>query len=346
LTVASFEELLERWDGEQTLIRRDRESGGWFFICLHSTRLGPAAGGTRLKVYEAPARGLEDAMRLSAGMTAKLAVANLGLGGGKAVLAVSAIPSGEERRRLLHRYGDVVASLGGRFITSSDINTGEDDMDVISERTEYVFGRSKGNGGAGDPGPFTARGVFHGIQSSVARVFGSADLPGRTVLVQGVGSVGGQLAQLLEEAGASVLVSDVDADRAAAVGSHIVAPDDVIGSECDVYAPCALGGTLTVDTVPRLRCRVVAGSANNQLAELKAAELLRDAGILYAPDYVINAGGAIAIYYLELTNRSQADVDAALQRIGETLTDIYERAARHGRTTAAAADALAAARLS
>jgi leucine dehydrogenase len=346
LTVAGFEELLERWDGEQTLIRRDRESGAWFFICMHSTRLGPAAGGTRLKVYEAPADGLEDAMRLSAGMTAKLAVADIGLGGGKAVLAVSAVPEGDERRRLLYRYGDVVASLGGRFITSSDINTGEDDMDVISERTEYVFGRSKANGGAGDPGPFTARGVFHGIQSSAARVFGSANLSGRTVLVQGVGSVGGHLAQLLEEAGASVLVSDVDADRAAAVGSHVVAPDGAIGTECDVYAPCALGGTLTVDTVPRLRCRVVAGSANNQLAEPEAADLLRDAGILYAPDYVINAGGAIAIYYLELTNRSQADVDAALLGIGETLTDIYERAARHGTTTAAAADALAAARLS
>jgi leucine dehydrogenase len=164
--------------------------------------------------------------------------------------------------------------------------------------------------------------------------------------VQGVGSVGGHLAQLLEEAGASVLVSDVDADRAAAVGSHVVAPDGAIGTECDVYAPCALGGTLTVDTVPRLRCRVVAGSANNQLAEPEAADLLRDAGILYAPDYVINAGGAIAIYYLELTNRRQADVDAALLGIGETLTDIYERAARHGTTTAAAADALAAARLS
>jgi leucine dehydrogenase len=344
--VATFEELLERWGGEQTLIHRDHESGGWFFICLHSTRLGPAAGGTRLKVYDAPAEGLEDAMRLSAGMTAKLAVADIGLGGGKAVLAVPAVPNGDERRRLLHRYGDVVASLGGRFITSSDINTGEHDMDIISERTEYVFGRSKGNGGAGDPGPFTARGVFHGIQSSVARVFGSADLSGRTVLVQGAGSVGAPLAGLLAEAGASVLVSDVDAERAAAAEAETVAPDDVIGTECDVYAPCALGGTLTVDTVPRLRCRIVAGSANNQLAEPRAAELLREAGILYAPDYVINAGGAIGIYYLELTNRSHADVDAALQRIGDTLTEIYERAARQGTSTAVGADALAAARLS
>jgi leucine dehydrogenase len=345
-SVATFEELLERWDGEQAVIHRDRESGGWFFICMHSTKLGPAAGGTRLKVYDSPADGLADAMRLSAGMTAKLAVADLGLGGGKAVLAVPAIPNGDERRRLLHRYGDLVASLGGGFITSSDINTDEADMDVISERTENVFGRSKANGGAGDPGPFTALGVFHGIRASVAHVYGSPDVSGRTVLVQGAGSVGAPLAQLLAEAGASLLVSDVDSERAAAVGAFLVAPDAAIGTECDVYAPCALGATLNVDSVPRLRCRVVAGSANNQLAEPEAAELLRDAGILYAPDYVINAGGAIAINYLELNNRSQADVDAALERIGETLTEIYERAERDGITTAVAADALAAARLS
>jgi len=140
--VATFEDLLERWDGEQVVLRRDRESGGWIFICMHSTQLGPAAGGTRLKVYDTPADGLEDAMRLSAGMTAKLAVADLGLGGGKAVLAVTKIPQGVERRALLHRYADTVASLGGSFITSSDVGTGESDMDAIAEQTEHVFGRS------------------------------------------------------------------------------------------------------------------------------------------------------------------------------------------------------------
>jgi leucine dehydrogenase len=348
--VATFEDLLETWDGEQAVIRRDRESGGWIFICMHSTQLGPAAGGTRLKVYDTPVEGLRDAMRLSAGMTAKLAVADLGLGGGKAVLAVPEIPAGDERRALLGRYADMVASLGGSFITSSDVGTGETDMDLIAERTEHVFGRSQANGGAGDPGPFTAVGVFHGIKSSVTRVFGSDDLSGRTVLVQGVGNVGRALAELLGRDGALVLVADVDGRRAedvaGLVGGSTVEADRAIAAECDVYAPCALGATLSAESVPQLGCRIVAGSANNQLAEPEAAELLRAAGILYAPDYVINAGGAIAINFLEINGRSQADVDAALARIGDTLTEIYSRADAEGITTAAAADVLAASRLS
>jgi leucine dehydrogenase len=347
--VAIFEDLLERWDGEQAVIHRDRESGGWIFICMHSTQLGPAAGGTRLKVYDTPADGLRDAMRLSAGMTAKLAVADLGLGGGKAVLAVPKIPEGDERRALLHRYGDAVESLRGAFITSSDVGTGETDMDVIAERTEHVFGRSKAKGGAGDPGPFTAVGVFHGIKASLAHVYGNDDLAGRTVLVQGAGSVGGALAALLGHDGAAVLVTDVDAARAATVaaaaGGSTLEPESALGAECDVYAPCALGATLSSASIPGLRCRIVAGSANNQLARTEDAELLQSAGILYAPDYVINAGGAIAINYLELHDRSQADVDEALAKIGDTLTEIYAQADTTGMTTAAAADALAASRL-
>ena len=349
--MATFEELLDRWDGEQAVIHRDRESDGWIFICMHSTQLGPAAGGTRLKVYDTPADGLRDAMRLSAGMTAKLAVADLGLGGGKAVLAVPKVPEGEERAALLHRYGAIVASLGGGFITSSDVGTGETDMDVIAERTEHVFGRSRAKGGAGDPGPFTAVGVFHGIKASLAHVYGSDELAGRTVLVQGgAGSVGGALAERLGHDGATVLVADVDAQRASAVafaaGGSVVDASTALETECDVYAPCALGATLSAASIPRLRCRIVAGSANNQLARPEDAELLQSAGILYAPDYVINAGGAIAINYLELNDRRQAEVDAALARIGDTLKEIYTQAEVSGLATAAAADALAASRLS
>jgi leucine dehydrogenase len=213
-----------------------------------------------------------------------------------------------------------------------------------------VFGRSVAKGGAGDPGPFTAVGVFHGIKASLAQVHGSDDLSGRTVLVQGVGSVGAALAELLGRDGAGVLVADVDAERArtiaSAVGGSAVEVREAIATECDVYAPCALGATLSVDSIPQLRCRIVAGSANNQLAQPEAAELLRAAGILYAPDYVINAGGAIAINFLELNGRGQADVDAALVKIGDTLREIYARADTAGITTAAAADALAASRLS
>jgi leucine dehydrogenase len=243
----------------------------------------------------------------------------------------------------------MVTSLGGGFITSSDVGTGESDMDVIAERTEHVFGRSRAKGGAGDPGPFTAVGVFHGIKASLAHVYETDDLSGRTVLVQGAGSVGGALAELLGRGGASVLVADVDEPRANAVastaGGSAVGAGSVVDTECDVYAPCALGATLSASSIPRLRCRIVAGSANNQLATPEDAERLRAAGILYAPDYVINAGGAIAINFLELNGRSQADVDAALEKIGNTLGEIYARAEAEGITTAAAADALAASRL-
>jgi leucine dehydrogenase len=347
--VPTFEELLERWDGEQVVIAREPESGAWIFICMHSTRLGPAAGGTRMKVYDTPAEGLEDAMRLSTGMTAKLAVADVGFGGGKAVLAVQRIPEGDERRRLLHRYGDLVASLGGSFVTAADMNTGAVDMDVIAERTDHVFGRSKAAGGSGDSGRYTAIGVLHGIHASLAHLDGSENLAGRTVLVQGAGSVGAPLAELLAQEGAEVIVADVDEERAAAVASAVggkTVPADVAAeTECDVYAPCALGATLSIASVPKLRCRLVAGSANNQLAQPEAAELLHEAGILYAPDYVVNAGGAIGISCLELQGRDATETAAAIARIGQVLTEIYRRAKAEDITTAAAAGAIAASRL-
>jgi leucine dehydrogenase len=347
--VLTFEDLLETWDGETAVIRRDPESGAWIFICVHSTRLGPAGGGTRMKVYDTPAEALQDAMRLSAAMTSKLAIAGLPFGGGKAVIAVPEIPRGERRRALLLRYADLVESLGGTYRTSSDMNTGPADMDVIGERTDHVFGRSVQAGGSGNPGPSTAVGVYHGIRASLRHVDGSDELEGRTVVVQGAGGVGSPLADLLATAGAAVLIADVDPDRARAVaarvGGAVLPLDQLFETECDVYAPCAVGGSLSVETVPRLRCRIVAGSANNQLAEPGAAELLHARGILYAPDYVINAGGAIAIVGLEQLDWSRSELDEALARIGETLRQIYEGADARGISTAAAADVLAEERL-
>jgi leucine dehydrogenase len=325
--VASFEDLLERWDGERAVIQRDHETGSWIFVCLHSSVLGPSGGGTRMKVYETPAAGLEDALRLSAGMTAKFAVAGLPY-----------VFTGDERRGLFARYGELVESLGGSYFTSSDINTGPADMDVIGEHTEHVFGRTEANGGGGNPAPHTAAGVFHGIRASLAHAYGSDELNGRVVLVQGAGNVGASLASLLREHGARVLAADVDAQRARAVGDDVVEADDVYGIDCDVYAPCALGATLNADTIPRLRCRIVAGSANNQLAQPSDAELLREARILYAPDYVINAGGAIALVGVERAGWSRPELDAALERIGDTLRTIYARADQEEITTAAAAD--------
>jgi leucine dehydrogenase len=302
-----------------------------------------------MKVYETPAQGLADAMRLSGAMTAKLALAGLPFGGGKAVLAVPEIPSGEGRRRLLLSYAELVESLGGIYRTSSDVNTGEADMDVIAERTRYVFGCSPAKGGAGSPAPPTARGVYHGIRASVAHALGSDGLEGARVLIQGAGNVGSRLAELLAADGAEVVVADVDSARARAVaervGGSVVGAEDAYDTPCDVYAPCALGGTLDAETVPKLRCRIVAGSANNQLAEKEAADLLQARGILYAPDYMINAGGAIGIVGLEQLGWSEEEVETALAGIGETLREIYMRAEADGATTAAAADALVATRL-
>ena len=347
--VLTFEELIENWDGETAVIHRDRESGGWIFVCLHSTRRGPAGGGTRMKVYGTWVEALQDAMRLSAAMTRKLAIAGLPFGGGKAVIAVPQIPTGEQRRALFLRYADLIASLGGTYRTSSDMNTGEADMDVIGERTEYVFGRSVQAGGSGSPAPPTAVGVYHGIRASLAHAFGSGDVKGRIIIVQGAGGVGSPLADLLANAGASVLVADLDPNRANAVaartGCAALDSDQLFEVDCDVYAPCAVGGILTVETVPQLRCRIVCGSANNQLAAPDAADLLQERGILYAPDYVINAGGAIAIVGLEQLGWSSTEVDAALAGIGDTLRQVYERADALGISTAVAADVLAEERL-
>jgi leucine dehydrogenase len=347
--VPDFQELLDGWDGETAVIHRDRETGGWMFVCIHSTRRGPAGGGTRLRTYDTPAAGLADAMRLSGAMTRKLAVAGLPFGGGKGVIAVPEIPSGERRRELFLRYGELVGSLGGTYRTSSDMNTGEADMDVIGERTPYVLGRSAAAGGSGDPAPPTAVGVFHGIRASLAHVFGSADPSGRSVLIQGAGGVGSALADHLATAGATLLVADVDPSRAQAVatraGGATVAPDLIAETDCDVLSPCAVGGTLDGGTVARLRCRIVAGSANNQLAAPDIAEALHARGILYAPDYVVNGGGVIGVIGIEELGWSAPELDAALAEVGDRLTEIYRRSDADGISTAAAADLLVAERL-
>ena len=302
-----------------------------------------------MKVYPTPTQALEDAMRLSAAMTRKLAVAGLPFGGGKGVIAVRGIPTGDARRALFLRYGELIASLGGTYRTSSDMNTGEADMDIIGERTDYVFGRSVRAGGAGNPARPTAIGVLHGIRASLSHVFGSDDLGGRTVVVQGAGGVGAELAQYLADGGASVRVADVEASRARAVadrlGADVVPAERVFEAACDVFAPCAVGGVLSPATAGQLRCRIVAGSANNQLAVPEVAEALTERGILYAPDYVINGGGAIALVGLEQLGYSQLELDQALERIGDTLLEIYRRADADGVSTADAADALAQARL-
>ena len=346
-----FEDLLRAWDGEEVAIHHDGATGAWMFACVHSTVLGPAMGGTRMRAYATPHDGLADGLRLSGAMTLKQAVADLALGGGKAVVAVASIPApgSSERRELLLRYAALVDSLGGTYLTAADMNTGSADMDVIGERTSFVLGRSPEQGGSGDPGADTAVGVFHGIRATALRALGSSDVAGLRVLVQGVGAVGWRLAELLAEAGAKPLVADADAQRAGVLGERlgveVVGVDEVIGTECDIYAPCATGGVLNEETIPRLRCRAVAGSANNQLASPQDASRLRDAGIVYAPDYVVNAGGVIHLAGYETLGWDDAKMADRLEGIGDTLAGIFATADREQITTDAAAERIATTRI-
>jgi leucine dehydrogenase len=344
-----FESLLRDWDGEETVVRFDEPSGSWMFVGVHSTTLGPGMGGTRMKTYAEPADGLRDVLRLSSAMTSKMAMASVPLGGGKAVLAVPAIPRGQARRELMLRYGDLVESLHGTYVTACDMNTGPPDMDVIAERCSTVLGRTEANGGSGTSAPNTAVGVFHGIRAAAAHAFGSDELDGRTIAVQGLGAVGEPLSRMLAEAGARLTLADVDDVRAKELGEELEA--DVTGADriaeapCDVFSPCATGGVLNAETIPNLRCRVVAGAANNQLGEPADAGHLAERGILYAPDYVVNAGGVIHLVSYELLGEGDAEVQERLRGIGDTLGEVFTRAETDGISTGAAADAIVAQRL-
>ena len=312
------------------------------FVCVHSTARGPAGGGTRMRVYPTPADGLADAMRLSGAMTRKMAAAGMPRGGGKAVLAVSELPTGEPRKRLLRRYGELVASLGGSYRTAGDMNISPEDLDVVAETCPWVYGTT---GRGGNSGRGTARGGLHAIRATVEHLFGSPDLAGRSVLVQGAGSVGALLARELTEAGARVAVSDVDAARASATGCETVSPERAVGTEVDVYSPCAVGGTLNAESIPRLACRAIAGCANNQLAEPEDAERLHGRGILYAPDYVVNAGGIIQLIGLEDEGWNEAQLEERLAGIGDTLRALFAEAETSGITPADAAERLVSRRL-
>jgi leucine dehydrogenase len=347
-----MESLLSQWDGEELIIRFDRPTGAWIIIAIHSTRLGPPGGGTRMKSYPDLQAAIRDALRLSEGMTYKYAAVNFAHGGAKAVIAVPPQLNASERGGLLRRYGQLVRDLKGLFTTGPDVGTSTPDMDIISETgAPYVFCRSTEVGGAGDPGPETALGVFHGIRVSCRHVFGEENLNGRRILVQGLGDVGAPLARMLKRSGARVLVSDVDESRVRAIrdegGVESVGHAEVYDVSCDVFAPCALGGVLNRETIPRLRCRVVAGSANNQLEGPENADELQQRGILYAPDFVINSGGIIAIWGMEGIGWSRSEAEAQIVHlVSRTLERIFSVAESEGVTTDQAARRLAESRLS
>jgi len=347
-----METLLREWDGETVIVRCDRFSGAWIFIAIHSTRLGPATGGTRMKSYPDQKAALGDALRLATGMTYKFAVPGIRRGGGKAVISIPEDLEPDSRPDLLRRYGRLVHQLGGLFYTGPDVGTSTADMDIIAETgAPYIFCRTPAAGGAGSSGPITALGVFAGIQIACEHVFGEASLKRRKVLVQGVGSVGGILIEHLRHAGAEVLFSDVDELHIQryrdGLGLQFIPVEEIYKTECDVFAPCALGGVLNENTIPQLKCRVVAGGANNQLAQPEDAERLRARGIVYAPDYVVNVGGAMAIPGIENLGWSPAEAEEkVVKSVRYTLARIVEMAEAERITTDEAAHRIAEEHLS
>jgi len=342
------EDLLRSWDGESVVLHLDRPTGAWIIVAIHSTHLGPGTGGTRLKQYSDLEAAVRDALLLAEGMTYKFATIGLPRGGAKAVIAIPAGFDRAQRAGLLRRYGSLIHQLDGLFETGPDVGTSPDDMDLIAETgAPYVRARTPASGGAGDSAPATALGVFHAIRVSCEKAFGDASLHDRRVLVQGAGSVGGRLIALLQEAGAAVLVADVDqAALCRQVDVEHLSAAEVYGTPCDVFAPCALGGVLNHQSIPLLRCRVVAGAANNQLAHPKDAEDLRSRGILYAPDFVANLGGAVAISGRETLGWSEDEANRqVVDAVTSALRHVFRIAADEGITTVTAALRLAQARL-
>ena len=332
--------LIEEWDGLGVIVRHDQQTHSWIFVALHDATLGGPVGGCRMRVYRKPEDGLVDAMRLAEGMTYKWAAIGVDYGGGKAVLAVPRHLEGDERVGLLQRFGRLLESLNGAFTTGVDLGTTPADMAVVASQTRYVHGVNADRTTTVDPGPFTALGVFHGIRAAVTRVFGSQDLAGIRVLIQGVGDVGEPLAGILSDAGASVMVSDVDDSRARKVaegiGAKVVEPEGVYTTECDVFTPCAVGGVLNRETVGQLKCRIVAGSANNQLESEEDAGRLLDRGITYVPDYIVNAGGAIAFSMLYLGKRED-EIRTRITEIEPKVKEILTESAETGESPVNAA---------
>ncbi|MET0831656.1 MAG: Glu/Leu/Phe/Val dehydrogenase dimerization domain-containing protein [Acidimicrobiia bacterium] len=316
---------------EEVLFGYDPVSGLRSIIAIHSTSLGPALGGTRFFAYPDEESALVDVLRLSKGMSYKSAAAGLDLGGGKAVIIGD--PKAIKTERLLRAYGDVVDSLGGRYITAEDVGTTTADMAMIRRQTRWVAGLPLEDGGSGDPSPATARGVVAAMRAVADRLWGSTDLSGRTVAVQGVGKVGSDLVARLAGLGADIVVADVNQLATDAVAMEhrvkVVELDDIYDVECDIFAPCALGGSLDADTIPRLNCAAVVGSANNQLAEETDADRLVARGILYAPDFVVNAGGIIDIASSFDGYRPDAAA-AAVERIETTVGTVLAEAERRG----------------
>lgn len=336
---------LEKYGYEELILCHDQESGLRGIIAIHDTTLGPALGGTRMWSYKNEEEAIFDALRLARGMSYKAAVAGVNLGGGKGVIMGD--PKRDKSEALFRSYGRYVESLKGRFITAEDVGITVEDMDTVALETSSVTGTS-GEESSGDPSPVTAFGVLKGIHASLEEVYGHHDLTGKVVAIQGLGSVGRYLAGYLAKEGASLVVTDIDEEKVRQIVEEYdavaVEPEEIYGVECHIFAPCALGAVINDETIPLLKASVVAGSANNILAEERHGSLLEERGILYAPDYVINAGGLINVADERMGyNQKRAMKKAA--RIYDSLKGVFAIAREREIPTHEAADILAEERI-
>ncbi|MGM0410019.1 MAG: Glu/Leu/Phe/Val family dehydrogenase [Bacillota bacterium] len=336
-------EKMEEFDHEQIVVNYDKETGLKAIIAIHDTSLGPALGGTRLWNYETEEEALVDVMRLSRGMTYKAAAAGLNLGGGKAVVIGDADEIKSEE--LWRAFGRFVQSLNGRYITAEDVNTTTQDMSYIAEETDHVTGLA---GTSGDPSPVTAFGVWKAIKATADEVYGTPDLEGRTIAIQGVGSVGYHLAKHIDEEGGKLIVTDIKQENIDKVvedfGAEVVDPDEIFSVDCDIFAPSALGAVINDETITQLKCDIVCGAANNVLAEERHGDKLDEMGILYGPDYVANAGGLINVYdELQGYNRDRAISRAS--KIYDNMKKVIEISKRDNIPTYKAADIMAEERI-
>ena len=315
-------EYMEKYGYEQLVFCHDKTSGLRAIIAIHDTTLGPALGGTRMWNYENEDDAILDVLRLARGMTYKAAAAGLNLGGGKAVIIGDA--KKDKSEEMWRAFGRFVQSLNGRYITAEDVGTTVQDMDLVNLETDYVTGVSASSGSSGNPSPKTAFGVYRGMQAAVNEVWGTDDIGGKVVAVQGVGNVGYYLCKHLHDAGAKLVVCDINQEALERAvqefGAEVVDPEEIYDVNCDIFAPCALGAIINDKTIQRLKCKVIAGSANNMLAEDRHGDMLQEMGIIYAPDYVINAGGLMNVAD-ELKGYNE-------ERALEKISTIYDNIAR------------------
>jgi len=334
-------------DHEQIVFCNDKDTGLKAIIGIHNSVMGPALGGTRMFNYTNEWEALNDVLRLSRGMTFKSAITGLNIGGGKAVIIGDA--KTQKTPELMRKFGEFVHSLSGRYITAEDVGMETADMDIVRDVTPYVTGISEERGGAGNPSPVTAFGVYMGMKAAVKQQFGSDVLTGKKVLVQGIGHVGEALVEYLTKEGALVTITDINEERLYEVGKKynatVYTGSDVYSEAVDIYAPCAMGATINDDTVRKIQAKVIAGAANNQLAnEVVHGAILQERGILYAPDFLINAGGIINVY-AELAHYGKAEIMAKTENIYNTTLEIFDFALANKMTTHQAALTIAQQRI-